>query len=352
MTQDRQPLGSKKQRFSVPRKLLAGAVASSLFIVPTTSAFAAPADQSAAKGQVLDLGLLAADLLTAAGSTSGNLSSAGPNSDPIKVGLLGDLANIDIGTLNLPLIKDADSPNGLLELGEVGLLNSYADSIVPGSVDPETRKGIPDATSARAAAGVITEDGAIAVDTSGNGGSADMARVNLTDLLAQLNVDKLTAGVVDELALEIGALASRAEKSGGIISDKSGYTIAGTQIVLHSKTVETMSDDLTDIVNGAGGGLETALGATGPLQTLLNETPQIKIPLLLDISLGQSVAKVSGLDTLLAGIASGLLQSELTDSSGIVSINLERWHRKDQSCESCERSPAAGFSTGFLQIPR
>src|SRR5699024_250962 len=123
--------------------LLAGAVASSLFIVPSTSAFAAPTDESEAKGQVIDTNLLGLDLLDAATSTAGNKSDAGPNSEKLNLELLKSL-KLDLGSLQLPLLNDGNN-NGLLDLGSLGALNSYAAA--------------PNSTTAKASAGVVGEDG-------------------------------------------------------------------------------------------------------------------------------------------------------------------------------------------------
>ncbi|SMY12855.1 hypothetical protein [Brevibacterium jeotgali] len=83
-----------------------------------------PEDQSEALGLVLDTDLLTADLADLNTAHTGFPSEIGPGSTPLNLELLNAL-EVDLGDgIMLPLIKAGPDAAGLLELGELGALNS------------------------------------------------------------------------------------------------------------------------------------------------------------------------------------------------------------------------------------
>ncbi|WP_188701509.1 choice-of-anchor G family protein, partial [Microbacterium nanhaiense] len=276
-----------------------------------TSATAAETDDSESLAQMIasDLlnevigGLTDEQLLDVGVTTSGNPSDEGANFNPLNIGALG-LLDVNLPTVNLPLLKTPDQENGLLDLGNAGLVNSFGHS--------------PTATSSKAAAGVVTEDGAINVDGI-NEGSTDFASVDLIDLLRQLNLEGVSDAIVDGLSLDLGALASVAEENAGVVT--SDYVVAGAEIAVSSP----LAGDLTTALGGAstnlGLALNEALGSEGTLVGALNDID-------LDINLGLLAATVqsgsvgvNGLDAALAEVDE-LLTSTIGDDNGLLSLDL------------------------------
>src|SRR5690606_17322041 len=148
--------------------------------------------------QVIGSELLGLDLIDTNTSRSGYPTGTPSMANDLNVSLLGAV-NVQLGEVPLPLISDPNG-SGLLHLGEAGVLKSYAGS----------RSG----TSLVASAEAVEEAGSIALDPN-NPGAYGPARVNLTDLLEQLEVSGLTDQIDDEVSLELGAVPSRAEATGG-----------------------------------------------------------------------------------------------------------------------------------------
>src|SRR5690625_410272 len=215
------------------------------------SAFAAPTDDSEAQAHLINLDLsalgLELDVLDAITTDSGYPSDEGANTANIDIGVLNALG-ISIPGIDLPLIGDGTN-NGLLDLGEAaaaGVLNGYAAS--------------PSAIESLAASGALGADGAIDVDA---GSSTDPARVDLTGLLGQVNVDDLTNEIIDELSLELGALASRAEANAGDI--ERDYLLAGAELVVSSPSVAGLSSQLADAYSQTAMTIESTVnGLIGP----------------------------------------------------------------------------------------
>ncbi|MCI2266687.1 choice-of-anchor G family protein [Sediminivirga luteola] len=195
---------------------LAAFGAAALVVASGHAAVALPDDDSEALGEVLALDVAGLDLAGLASTASGNPSSPGPHHNPINADILG--IGVNAPGLEIPLFSEPGA-GGLIELGELGLLGSYASS--------------PSETESTASAGVISDDGGISV-TPGDD-SISPASVNLTDLLAQLGIDGLTDEILDQASLELGAFASQAEISGEDV--ESEYALADARLVLNSPAV-------------------------------------------------------------------------------------------------------------------
>ncbi|MGO2529197.1 MAG: choice-of-anchor G family protein, partial [Microbacterium gubbeenense] len=309
-----QPTRPKARRLT-KKTLAAGGVVTTLAVVGSFTgigaATAADSDQSESLAQVIssDLlndvigGLTGEQLLDVGVVTSGNPSDEGENFNPLDVEALG-LLDVSLPTINLPLLSTPEQPNGLLDLGNAGLINSFGHS--------------PSPTESKAASGVVTADGAINVDAI-NEGSTDFASVDLIDLLRQLNLDGVSDAVIDELSLNLGALASVAEKNAGTTSSE--YVVAGAELNLSSPLAGDLTTALGGISSGLGTALNEALGSDGVLVGALNDID-------LDVNLGllQTTVEsgsvgVNGLPEALDEI-DGLLTSTIADDNGLLSIDL------------------------------
>ncbi|WP_146041040.1 choice-of-anchor G family protein, partial [Glutamicibacter arilaitensis] len=298
------PKNGKKPRAA--RRVLAGAVVASLFVAPTvTAAYAAPADGSEALGRVLDVNLLDIPVADAGFAYAGNPSSPGPVHDSLNVEVLSGLT-LDLGTglSTMPLING--NGDGLLTLGEAGLVSSYAEA--------------PSTTSAKAGAGAVSSDGAIGLDDIS---SDDMtANVDLTRLLGQLGVDGLTDQIIDEASLEIGALGSTADKTDGTLDRQ--YLVAGASATVSSPAVEGLTGSLGSVVDGLGDTLNTTLSVDGALGTIVSQLEALSIPLGLLGTLGVTEASVGleGLAAALDQVKNDVLTGVITTNTGLVSIDL------------------------------
>ncbi|MFM2475271.1 choice-of-anchor G family protein, partial [Burkholderia cenocepacia] len=182
-------------------KPIAGVAAATIAIAGfgVAPATAAPDDPEQALARVLGSSLVAEGLLDAATAYTGTTEPENPVANPLT--LDSDLLGASVGVtpgLQLPLIDDG-SNSGLLALGEAGTLSSYAATSEGTSV---------------AASGLLGADGAIAVDEDQAPGTPPAATVDLTQVLDQLGVEGVTDQILEELRLEVGAFAARAETDG------------------------------------------------------------------------------------------------------------------------------------------
>ena len=271
-----------------------------------TPAYAAQEDYSEARGQLLDADLIGIDLAEAASSESTLPSLPGRERNQLDVGLLNENVRLDLGGgLQLPLVGE-NSP-GLLQLAQLGTAHSFAHAVNP--------------TRSIASAGTITEDGAIAVDPSQETG--DPARVDLTMLFNQLNIDGLTDQIIDEAGLNIGALASRAEtNSRGLIRD---YAIADLTLNLSSPLVGELTDELGGVVDGLATTLKGALATDGLLGSLVSslEALNINLGLLGNVGVDTATIGVDGVDAALQEVTENVLQGTVTSDTGLVEVNLD-----------------------------
>ncbi|MFC7465360.1 choice-of-anchor G family protein [Brachybacterium sp. GCM10030252] len=284
--------------------VVASVATAGLALLSAPPALAAPTDDSEALGQVINadaLGLDAADLGT---SQSGNPSDPGPYANPLNVAAL-ETVNLDLGSISLPLISDAEG-SGLLYLGEAGTLSSYATS--------------PSPNSSTASAGVLGEDGALTVDPGGVGefGSAE---VNLTQLLGQAGVDGLTDDIIDELTLQLGAVGSTATADGTDVSSE--YMVADGRLVLSSPAVGALATELDTALDGVGTTIDSAVSTEGALGAIA-ATANLDADLagLLALDAGGGTIGVDGLQAALDEAGTTLLSEPLVDANELVSINL------------------------------
>ncbi|NUL48331.1 choice-of-anchor G family protein [Cellulosimicrobium funkei] len=273
---------------------------------PVGAVHAAPTDDSEARARVIDSSLFTSELAAVGHSESGNPSDPGPNTGTVDASLLGAL-QLDLGALQLPVVGTAGSA-GLLEIGDLGLLNSYSSS--------------PSASSSTASSGVIGENGAVNLDAANAAGPAANTTVNLTDLLDQLQVAGLTDQIVQEISLELGAVASTATQTapGAATTD---YVVTDGNLVIDSPLVGALSADLQTTVTGAGGIADDLVGSEGLIgSTVEGLATEINIPLVASLDLTGGTAGVNGLDAALAEASATLLAEPLQDAEGLVSVNL------------------------------
>ncbi|KJL48573.1 hypothetical protein RS84_01334 [Microbacterium hydrocarbonoxydans] len=286
----------------------AGAVILTSALVPM-GATAAPADDSEALGQVIRTELLGGDILDVSQALSGNPSDIGPKVTPLNVSLLQGLT-VDLGGgLQLPLIS-GPAGTGLLDLGELGALSSFA--------------GSPTANTSTASAGAVTADGAIATDVN-NPGAYGNAKVNLTDVLDQLGVAGITDQVVDNLGLELGAIASTATATGSTsdVAFDSQYAVADLELNVSSPLVGTVATSLGGVLGGVGDTLDAAVGTGGVLDSVVSAVDlDLGIPAVLQVQVGGGTISIDGLDAAITAATNTLITEPLADPNGIVSIDL------------------------------
>ncbi|ASK65524.1 hypothetical protein CFK39_06400 [Brachybacterium avium] len=202
------------------------------------------------------------------------------------------------GGVSLPLISETDS-GGLLEIGQVGAVTGFAEAGQP--------------STATAAAGAVGQDGAIAIDPT-NGGDYGSATVDLTTLFDQAGLTPVTSGVIDDLQLEVGAAASRADIEGAEVS--TDYVIVDGNLVVKSPLVSDLSAALDETVTGVGVAAKGIGGPDGVLGEAFAGLPEINV-LLGSISFDGTEVNVDGLDTALEGLSASLLEGPIANENGV-----------------------------------
>ena len=306
---------SKLRKGHVPvRKAAVGTAAAAtalgLTVMATAPGAAAvnpdPNEDAEALGQLVQSDLLDEQLVDAAGAYSSFPSNPEEAKTPLNAEAL-NAVDLDLGNgVSLPVVSQPGG-DGLLELGEAGALNSYGYA--------------PSADSAKASAGAVGEDGALNLDDINNGAYGN-ANVNLTQVLSQAGLDGVTDQIVDELSLELGAVASTAEAKG---SDEatSEYAVADGILTVSSPAVGDLSDSLNKVVDGTGGTLEDVIAKEGLADKLGNAGINVKTGLA-DIELGgeNTTVNVEAQDAL-NSVVENVVNEKLEDKSGIVSIDLK-----------------------------
>jgi hypothetical protein len=263
------------------------------------SALGAETDQSESLGRVVSADALAIDVADVGTSRAGFPSDAGPATDQLNVGALDGLVTLDLGGgVELPLVSEPDG-GGLLYLGEVGAVSGFAESTSPGT--------------STAAAGAIGGDGSIAIDP-GNAGEFGSAHVNLTALFDQAGVAPVTDGVIDDLDLRLGAVASHADAVGADVETQ--YVIVDGELVVNSPLVSDLSGALDATVTGVGDGVDTLVSSEGALGQAFAGIPDVNV-LLGSISLDGTTVTVGGLDEALEAVSSNLLDGPIANENGV-----------------------------------
>lgn len=282
----------------------ASVTAASLF-VGGTAAVAAVSDESEALGQVVAVDLLTPDLLEASTAWTGYPSDPDEEPTPLNLGALNGITLSLGGGIGLPLISGPGG-DGLLDLGELGAVSSYAAS--------------PTGNTSTASAGAVTADGAIDLDPA-DPGIYGQSTINLTDVLAQAGVDGLTDQILDAFSVTLGAIASTATATGdpatGAVDYTSDYMIADAQLALSSPLVAGLTPQVTNAITGVGATLNAALGDGGVIDTTLDGL-RTTINGLLGalVAVDSLTLQVNGADAALAGLAEGILDTPLQDEAG------------------------------------
>lgn len=160
------------------------------------------------------------DVVGAATTQSEYPGNPSPAADPLNLSVLGGLASLQVGTVSLPVIKPSDTDPGLLRLGNLGAISSYSSS--------------PNVTTSVASSGLINSDGSLNIDAASSG-QYGTARLDANSLLTQIIDPSLVNTLVDEAAVEIGALGSRANSTAGATTSE--YMLSDLNVDLHSPLV-------------------------------------------------------------------------------------------------------------------
>lgn len=220
-----------------------GAVIVASAIVP---AQAATGDVSQAEGVVLGgSGIVDLDSIAQLGgaySATSGTGGSGTVANPLNLTAVNALG-VSLGN-GVRLL----GTNGLLTLGA---LDQYAST---------------SATQATASAGVLANDGSVAV---GTGTTGHLSTLNLTPLLSSVG-----AGTVASAAqLDIGALASKITATrGSSVATSATYGIAGADFTLTSPAVATLNQSLQTTVNQVGSDLNNVTSNTAGLTGVANGT--------------------------------------------------------------------------------
>ncbi|MGK9220587.1 choice-of-anchor G family protein, partial [Microbacterium barkeri] len=205
---------------------------------------------SAAHGHLIWAEGLGLDV-AGAGSSFSQLSAEGPREErsPLDLEVLG-LVNLGLG-VDLPLVKpDASSP-GLLELGAIGVAESYSSS-------PTLDRSI-------AASGLLGENGAL--DLSAYDSVGQPASLDLTALLSQVISEELTDTVLSEAGITIGAVGSQIEKNGTDVT--SLYRIADLQLNLTSPVLADTTTLVDNVLDPVLAPVNALVGEGGAISTLV-----------------------------------------------------------------------------------
>ena len=264
-----------------------------------------PQQDAEAWGQLIQSELLGTQLADVASAYSSSPGSTEASSTPLDVEALNAL-KVSLGDgVSLPLVSDADG-GGLLHLGNAGALNAYGHA--------------PQYNDAKSSAGAVGSDGALNLDDI-NEGKFGNANVDLTAVLKQLGLNGVTDQVVNDLSLELGAIASTANSNGTEYTPE--YVVADGTLTVSSPAVVGISDALDTVVDGTGGTLEEVIGDEGLLNQLAGIGLNVDLGSVGRIAIGGDDAKVSvEVRDALNSVVENAIKEKLEDKSGIVSIDL------------------------------
>ncbi|TSI12075.1 choice-of-anchor G family protein [Brevibacterium aurantiacum] len=300
-----------RNRHTTGRKIAVGGVAAATALgltLLTTSPGSAeeinPNEDAEAFGQLIDADLLDAQAIEALSAYSSSPSNEEAATTPLNLEVLQSLG-LELPGIGIPLISE-EGGDGLLDLGNAGALNSYGHA--------------PAYNEAKASAGAVGTDGALNLDDINNGEFGN-ANVDLTSVLGQLGLDGITDQVVDELSLELGAIASTADSNGE--ADNSEYVVADGILTVSSPAVGDISGALDTLVDGTGETLDEVIGTEGLVNDLAGLGVDVNIPGIANVSVGGEDTTVSvDVRDALNSIVENIVNEKLEDESGIVSIDL------------------------------
>ncbi|UOR00976.1 choice-of-anchor G family protein [Leucobacter allii] len=289
------------------------AVVASGLIAPVASADQRDASSnSAAHGHTLFVEGLGLDV-AGAGASESAWTAAGPNDadrESLNLSLLGS-TELGIGGLDgLPIVKENPDDPGLLWLGSAGVLESYSSS--------------PSETESVSASGVLGADGGLDLSRL-DGTPGENARIDLTDLLDQLQLAGLTDAVLDEASVELGALGASAAKDGEAVSTE--YGIGDLTLNLHSETIGGVTGAVDGVLGGVGGLLDGVLGDSGAIQQLLDPVFALLDPVLGLLGGGAeaelSVDTTGLVDTVRTQLLQTAINNESAPGAGDASVNVD-----------------------------
>ncbi|MET1133534.1 MAG: choice-of-anchor G family protein, partial [Aeromicrobium sp.] len=288
---------------------MAVGTATAVVVAPTLLLTSALADDvalpgdSAAHGHGLFVEGLGLDVAGVARSEANSATAPGPSADDLDARVLEGLVDLNLGTVELPLITPTEGGDGLLYLGDLGTMSSRAAAASP--------------TNAVSSSGIINEDGSLNLDTAAGSGF-EPARLNVTQLLGQV----LGADAVEELvsgaSLEIGALGARAAKDGSALTSE--YVVSDLELDVDSPLVEALTSDVDTAVAGALQPVVDLVGTEGAVETAVADVVSTIDALpLVTADLGSlSVDTQSVADS----VRTELLAEPLANAEGSVSVNL------------------------------
>src|SRR5690606_34589230 len=195
------PRRRERRRATMRRGLAAAAVSAVLVTTAGLPAVAVdnyPDEPAEAAASVLASQLLQQELVGAATSDAGSVSNPGPNTENLDVDLLGSQL-LQLGDIEIPVDQ-------LLDFGQIGVLASTSEASGP--------------ADAHAVSGAVGADGGVTLD--GAEDDFGTASIDVLSLARLAGVDGLTDAVVDELTLELGALAAEVTAEDGVILDPDG----------------------------------------------------------------------------------------------------------------------------------
>ncbi|SMX74433.1 hypothetical protein BLIN9172_03496 [Brevibacterium linens ATCC 9172] len=296
------------------RKAAVGTVAAAsalaltaMTVSPAAAGEVNPEEDAEAFAQLINTDLITADLLDVSSAYRSSPIDEGKEADNQALNLEALRAlGVQLPNIGLPLVAPEDGA-GLLHIGNAGALNSYAHA--------------PSYNSATAGTGAVGENGAINLDPD-NPAASGNASVDLTSLLDQAGIDGVTDEIVDELSLDLGAIASTADSDGNAF--KSEYVVADGTLTVSSDLVGDLGTELQDAITGSGSAVNEAVGEDGTIDTIVKGlTNAADLDLLIaKVDLSGGTAKVDGVDTALKDAAETLIAKPLVDDNGILSIDL------------------------------
>ncbi|MGF6824138.1 hypothetical protein M2317_003067 [Microbacterium sp. ZKA21] len=258
---------------------------------------------SASHGHGIFVEGLGLDVVGSAYSQSANPDDAGPNGDDLDLTLLGGLADLNLGTVTLPLITPTEGGNGLLYLGDLGTISS--------------RSASPTLTNSVASSGIINEDGSLNVDAAAGEGFAP-AELNVSSLLSQVIGDEAVDTLLSNAAIQLGALGSTAQKNG--TTTASEYAVADLQLDISSPLVGGLVDTVDETLGTALQPIQDLLGDGGDIETLVGGV----LSVIGALPLTNAELNELSIDTqsLVAEVRTALLNAPLENTEGTLSVDL------------------------------